>query len=394
MFIMNKYYKFLFIILFGLFIFLPNDTFAQDINSSGWYSGYKDYYGKPVNTSLSIIDIGEPYGFSGGTINESVSYVVLDKSITYTDSIVGSLNYYDKINYISELNLYANASFKKDSFYTINFKFNSGSYIVYDFENLRWFESNILMFDGNDYTTAVSSSSMNVDYDYSTFSGVISVTFKATISSDYVQIRIGDHNYRYASRLIYNNQDLYDNGFRIYLLNVDESQSLSDALLGQIAGQNNTIINQNQQIIDNSNKTNEKLDEAEETRKGIWETIKELPTMFLDMLLGLFIPDDFSFLDNLKESLEDKLGFIAEIPISVLDFILNLANADWDSFDSITLPTIEVFGVSFWDSQEISLQPAIDIFEPYKYFTDILCVILCVNTLLRWYHSFSNGGGN
>lgn len=161
-----------------------------------------------------------------------------------------------------------------------------------------------------------------------------------------------------------------------------------------INNMSNNIINNNnentQNIINTENKNHE---EAEESRKGIWNTIKELPSKFLDMLISLFIPDDFSFLHNLKDSLENKLGFIAEIPISILEFTLNLANASWERFDTISFPSIEFFGVSFWNTQEISLQPAIDIFEPYKYITDILCVILCCNTLLKWYQSFTDGGG-
>lgn len=140
-------------------------------------------------------------------------------------------------------------------------------------------------------------------------------------------------------------------------------------------------------------KTNEKLDKAEETRQGIWETIKGLPGKFLDMLKGLFIPDDFDFINDFKEVLENKLGFIAEVPLAVIDFILGLATASWDDFNSITLPTIDIFGVNFWNSQEISLQSAIDIFSPYKYITDVICVALCVNTLKKWYDKFASGGG-
>lgn len=141
-------------------------------------------------------------------------------------------------------------------------------------------------------------------------------------------------------------------------------------------------------------KTNKKLEEAQETRKGIWETIKGIPGKLLDMLKGLFIPDDFDFINNFKEVLEDKLGFIAEVPLAVIDFILGLATASWEEFNSITLPSIEMFGVHFWNSQEISLQEAIDIFSPYKYVTDVICVCLCVNTLKRWHDHFANGGTN
>lgn len=166
----------------------------------------------------------------------------------------------------------------------------------------------------------------------------------------------------------------------------------------QIENSTNFIIDNNNnntnKITNEQKKTNDKLDKAEETRQGIWETIKSLPGKFLDMLKGLFIPDNFDFLDNFKESLENKLGFIAEVPLSVIDFILDLATASWEEFNSITLPSIEMFGVHFWNSQEISLQEAINIFRPYRYITDVICVILCVNTLRKWHDKFASGGAD
>ena len=158
-------------------------------------------------------------------------------------------------------------------------------------------------------------------------------------------------------------------------------------LLIDMVNQNNTIINQNQQ-------TNDKLDQAEETRKGIWQTIKELPSKFLDMLKGLFIPDNFDFLDDFKNTLETKLGFIAEVPIALIDFISGLVTTNWSEFNSISFPAIEIFGVNFWGAQEVSLQEAIDIFSPYKYITDVICVVICVNTLKRWYDDFAGGGNS
>ena len=171
-----------------------------------------------------------------------------------------------------------------------------------------------------------------------------------------------------------------------YLL-VSVNSDPNTGLLIDMVDQNNTIINQNQQ-------TNDKLDQAEETRKGIWQTIKELPSKFLDMLKGLFIPDNFDFLDDFKNTLETKLGFIAEVPIALIDFISGLVTTNWSEFNSISFPAIEIFGVNFWGSQEVSLQEAIDIFSPYKYITDVICVVICVNTLKRWYDDFAGGGNS
>lgn len=161
-------------------------------------------------------------------------------------------------------------------------------------------------------------------------------------------------------------------------------------------------------------KTNDKLDTAENTRKGIWETIKSIPgtigtffenlgtkigNFFKDLLDGileglkkLFIPEDMSFIDNLKESLENKLGFIASVPLQVIDYILALPNKIFTPITSITFPEIPIFGVKFWSGQEIDISEGLKIFQAMKYFGDIACVIIVVNTLNKWYRSF--GGGN
>ena len=296
---MIKKYKLLFIFFFGLFIFLPNDAFASEINSSGWYSGYQDQF---IFIELEDDNLIRNYGdfssFSGGTISGSSSYIILPKQFTGFSSTGGITLQGTVTSYISEMSLYANASFKQGSYYTINFGFNNGSYINVATGIIRN-NFSIKLFDGNDYNIDPSNISFNISYDPSTFKGNISVTFMAPLSTDYAQIKIGNHNSRYNSQLVYNNSSAADNGFRIYLINVDESQSLSDALLGQLAGQNQTIINQNQQIIDNSNKTNDLLEDddisgAEDSASGFFndfETndfgLSSIITMPLEFINGL-----------------------------------------------------------------------------------------------------------
>lgn len=168
---------------------------------------------------------------------------------------------------------------------------------------------------------------------------------------------------------------------------------------GQIKNTNSKLddVNKNQQD------TNKKLDEAENTRKGILGTIKDvlsniinLPKKIVDLVVdglkSLFIPDDTEFITNFVDSIENKLGFIAEVPISVINFGLGLVNASWTEVTSISFPSINIFGYYFWDSQEIDITTGINIFKPYKYITDILCVVLCVATLNKWREKFTGGG--
>lgn len=130
--------------------------------------------------------------------------------------------------------------------------------------------------------------------------------------------------------------------------------------------------------------------------KGIFTGIIELPkkivTLLIDALKSLFIPDDTEFITNFVDSIENKLGFIAEVPIKVIQFGLNLVNASWTSVTSLSFPTVSIFGYHFWEAKEIDITPAINIFKPYKYLTDIACVCLCVATLSRWREKFTGGG--
>lgn len=213
-----------------------------------------------------------------------------------------------------------------------------------------------------------------------------SIEFDFYNATDYRSYRFASANPDGMLYYQYNGQGK----FGWYSFNIDKINDSSDVIINQ----NDTMINQNHQIIDKQEQTNNKLDQAEVTRKGIWESIKELPSKFLNMLKGLFIPDNFDFLDDFKNTLETKLGFIAEVPISLLDFISGLLTTNWSEFNSISFPAIEIFGVNFWGSQEVSLQEAIDIFSPYKYITDVICVVICVNTLKRWYENFAGGGNS
>ena len=211
----------------------------------------------------------------------------------------------------------------------------------------------------------------------------IKFTFKPASSGDYLYIDVGKTtDGKNIPELLTNFAEPSLAEYQYFYVSSLTIEPISD-----VSGELSDLNNKQQQ-------TNNKLDQAEETRQGIWETIKALPGKFLDMLKGLFIPDNFDFLDDFKETLETKLGFIAEVPIALIDFILGLVTADWSEFNSLSFPSIEVFGVNFWGTQEISLQEAIDIFSPYKYVTDVICVVICVNTLKRWYDNFAGGGNS
>lgn len=140
----------------------------------------------------------------------------------------------------------------------------------------------------------------------------------------------------------------------------------SDALLAEILAQNSSLknsindiqsgqsgiessIEQSNEKLDQTNEelgsVNDNLEKAEETRKGIWETIKDLPNAFLNMLKSLFIPDDNYFSDwfnELKEFFELKLGFLATPFTIVIDFVNKYLELDSSDDIIINIPNITV----------------------------------------------------
>lgn len=176
----------------------------------------------------------------------------------------------------------------------------------------------------------------------------------------------------------------------------------SSAINSTINNSTNSIINNNndntQSVIDNQNKnqqeTNEKLDEAEETRKGILQTLIDLPKTLIQWLFGLIVPDNFDFLNGFLESLENKLGFIASVPIQMIDFLINLVNVPFEEMTSITMPGFSVLGYDLWSNIEIDLTDLIDTLSPYKIYTNIGCVCLVIRYLSKLYDNFANGGNS
>lgn len=209
--------------------------------------------------------------------------------------------------------------------------------------------------------------------DYLTFSSVYSYNLPLTLSGIYLTDDVA-----------------YSNG--------GITQDSIDRVNSTISSLKDNINNTNSKLDD----ANSKLDEAENTRKGILGTIKDvlssiasLPGKIIDLMItglkSLFIPEDMSFLDDFSDSISNKLGFIAEVPIKVLKFLVDLATTTWDDFTSVSLPKVNVFGVYFWDDQEIDITAIINKLKPWRYVTDVICVTTCVNTLRKWRERFTGG---
>lgn len=187
--------------------------------------------------------------------------------------------------------------------------------------------------------------------------------------------------------------------------------------------QNQTIIDQNNQLINGfgnlqnqQQETNDKLDDLNDSissdsddttsgscgiickLKGIFTGIVELPVklvnLLIDALKSLFIPEDTDFITNFVESIESKLGFIAEVPVQIIEFGINLASAGWEEVTSVSLPSISIFGYNFWSSQEIDISEGLKVFQAFRYITDCLCVIICARGLIKLWEGFTGGDSN
>ncbi len=153
-----------------------------------------------------------------------------------------------------------------------------------------------------------------------------------------------------------------------------------------------------------------KLDEQNKTSKSILGKIGDilsylnpfsenffaykLVELIINGLKSLFIPKNLDFLENFKDTMSQKLGFIASIPLQLIDFIIYLKDYAFSTPTSLTFPTISIFGYSFWSQMTIDITEGLSWVSAIKYVTDIICVILCVNTLRKFYNSFFGGGEN
>lgn len=154
--------------------------------------------------------------------------------------------------------------------------------------------------------------------------------------------------------------------------------------------------------IDNNKETNTKIDKVNESINsehddfsnkscGLICKLKKLPEQLFNKIKSLFVPDNFDFLNDFKETLENKLGFIASVPLQLLDYLISLKDKVFSPVSTIKFPKISIFGYYFWDEYTINTNDGLSWISSFKYLTDIACVILCCNTLRKWYANFTGG---
>lgn len=249
-------------------------------------------------------------------------------------------------------------------------------------------------------------------------------TFFVATASDIGQDRLG---LNFTTRL-FNNTSYYT---FMRILSVFGSDTLSYADIE--AGQNDAIQSQQKEAIEatkkvheEQKKTNDKLDTAENTRKGIWETIKSIPgtigtffdnlgtkigNFFKDLLDGileglkkLFIPEDNYFknwFDDFKTYFEEKLGFIATPFTIIIDFVnsyLNLSSSNDIIIDvpDITVPNFEenkiISSTTFNWSQTLRSKQALNtLWQLYLSFIDVYLILNFINLCESKYNRIFGG---
>lgn len=259
--------KILFVCLLGIVLgfICPNYLGIINVNAkpvtdvSGSYGLIKCNYDK-VNGLTSC-----GYVSSYSIVGDSTTYTMLDKGSTFVHD---HLNY-ARLNVFSALYLFPNINYKNGSFYTLNFEFNQGSYVSTIVNTLTKDNLVVEAFNGTDFVSGgYTELNYSATYNDTTKSGTISITFKATTDTTSYRIRLQP-----GVALWTNTSMEYAQGVRVYLISANVEDNLSDALLNQITNQNETIINQNQQLIDGTNKTNDKLDDLKNNQNKTNDTL-------------------------------------------------------------------------------------------------------------------------
>lgn len=242
---------------------------------------------------------------------------------------------------------------------------------------------------------------------YSTGASILSYTFKANTSGNFVFMTMSTGANFTGEWKLYGYQ-IIDHGSQ-----APSTSEIQQALQNNFYDLENSINSNINEMKDKQDETNDILDagingESEDTEssscgiicklKGIFTGIIELPTklvsLLIDALKSLIVPDDMDFINDFVESIEEKLGFIAAIPVQIIEFGLDLATASWEEVTSVSLPSISIFGYNFWSAQEIDISEGLAIFQTFRYVTDALCVVICAKGLIKLWENFTGGGSS
>ena len=325
----SKFITFI-LIMFLVLTYGLIDVNAKEINPNG-------YYGATMCTEV-VTGAGQSnyvdcsYQNSQIVQGESTTYTMLPKAVESFDG--STQNYY----VVNRLWFFAYYEFKKGNYYTLNFSFDNGSYMLNNLTNYSNFSDLTYgYFHNNDYIQddGLTLTGYSINYNSSEYKGTISITFKATEDTSSYRFWID------GLPLLRNRSFDYSQGYRVYLLSAFEEENNDSALLQQITNQNNTIINQNQQQINQQQQTNDKLDKFFDDEPLSDEVIDE----FFDGIGANFTTDT-------------PISDLLLMPLTILEAYSNGISSSCSSFNlgslfgtELIMPCIDlksILGSSLW----------------------------------------------
>lgn len=261
----------------------------------------------PLTQAYYGIDIAE---YNSGTPNPRYlgSYVINGNNTQY--SWLPSTGITSSIMF----RIFLYGDFKKDNYYTFTFEYDMGDLLEVYLTPLNT-KNNVSLFNGSDYVIQAENTSAIAENPRTQW-GKIVVSFKATANTSSVRILLGD-NSSWDTILLSNYSTQYEQGFRIKSVVGTYTEDLSNAYLGQITQQNQTIINQNQNIINNQTQTNDILtsDETPEP-DGLFDDANDL--IITDTPVSDLVLLPFTLIETYLQGFD---GSISCSPINLGNFL-------------------------------------------------------------------------
>lgn len=156
----------------------------------------------------------------------------------------------------------------------------------------------------------------------------------------------------------------------------------------------------NQEIVDAVKDLNDSLNsDSEDTSsskcgvicklKGIFTGITELPGKIANLIKGLFVPDNFDFINDFKDVMIEKLGILGQVPDMLLTLLNDILNKEYTN-QCFKMPKMEFWGYSFWNEMNFCIQDSFyyKIIKDYRWMTNIVPVFGVLFYSYRTYKKF------
>ena len=123
--------------------------------------------------------------------------------------------------------------------------------------------------------------------------------------------------------------------------------------------------------------------------KGIFTGITELPGKIANSIKGLFVPDNFDFINDFKDVMIEKLGILGQVPDMLLSLLNDVKNKEYTN-QCFKMPKMSFWGYSFWNEMNFCIQDSFyyKIIKDYRWMTNIVPVFGVLFYSYRTYKKF------